>query len=69
MKKGERPQRATGAAVGIAVGLLEACVLGSGGRVLLFTGGPCTIGPGMLVGEDLAESIRTHKVWAKMPET
>ncbi|KAK9805138.1 hypothetical protein WJX72_001479 [[Myrmecia] bisecta] len=57
----ERPLRAIGAAAGVAVGLLEACVPGCGARIMVLTGGPCTTGPGLVVGVDKAEAIRTHK--------
>ena len=46
----------------VAVGLLECCAPGLGGRVMLMTAGPCTTGPGMVVGQDLAEPFRNHKV-------
>ena len=58
----DRHPRATGAAVGAAVGLLESCVPGSGARILTFTGGPCTLGPGTVVGLNRTEAIRMHKV-------
>ncbi|GAV00548.1 hypothetical protein RvY_11379 [Ramazzottius varieornatus] len=57
---GKRPLRATGAALGIAVSLLEACFPNTGARAMLFIGGPCTQGPGMVVGEELKIPIRSH---------
>ena len=63
----ERPSRATGAAVGAAVGVLEACVPGTGGRVMAFVGGPCTRGPGAVVGPSKAEALRTHNVSRPSP--
>ena len=27
---------------------------------MLFSGGPCTVGPGMVVGNELREPIRSH---------
>jgi protein transport protein SEC23 len=54
----ERPHRATGSALSIAVSLLEAAVPGQGGRVLSFIGGPCTFGPGQVVGIKLEEMMR-----------
>jgi protein transport protein SEC23 len=57
----KRPQRATGAAINIALSLLESCVPQSGARVLVFSGGPCTVGPGMIVGRELKEALRAHK--------
>lgn len=41
---------------------MENCIPGSGGRLMVFTGGPCTTGPGTVVGLTLEESIRTHRV-------
>eukprot|EP01114_Cavostelium_apophysatum_P003750 TRINITY_DN1387_c0_g2_i2.p1 TRINITY_DN1387_c0_g2~~TRINITY_DN1387_c0_g2_i2.p1 ORF type:complete len:752 (+),score=199.83 TRINITY_DN1387_c0_g2_i2:97-2352(+) len=60
VKNDKRPLRATGVALSVAVGLLENTVPDSGARVMLFTGGPCTVGPGMVVSEDLKEPIRSH---------
>lgn len=57
----KRPQRATGSALSIALSVLESCVPQSPARVLLFTGGPGTIGPGLIVGRELKEAIRAHK--------
>ncbi|GJP32016.1 hypothetical protein CLOM_g16562 [Closterium sp. NIES-68] len=34
--------------------------LESGGRVVVLLGGPCTVGPGMVVGSDMADCLRTH---------
>lgn len=58
--RGHRPQRATGAALTVAEGLLEAIVPSSPARIMLFTAGPGTVGPGMVVNTDLEETIRTH---------
>lgn len=54
----ERPYRATGAALSIAVSLLEAAVPGQGARIMSFIGGPCTHGPGQVVGVKLEEMVR-----------
>ncbi|OQV18774.1 Protein transport protein Sec23A [Hypsibius exemplaris] len=62
---GKRSQRATGAALGIAVSLLESCFPNTGARTMLFVGGPCTQGPGMVVGEELKTPIRSHHDIAK----
>ena len=62
LAKGRRAARATGAAVAAAAALLEATVPGTGARILVLTGGPATVGPGRVVGLDLAEPLRTHKV-------
>lgn len=56
----KRPQRATGVATSIAVSLLETLFPNCGARIMTFVGGPCTIGPGMVVGAELRESIRSH---------
>lgn len=58
---GHRPKRATGAAVSTAVALLEGCAPNTGGRVIVFTSGPATTGPGMIAETDLSEAIRTHR--------
>ncbi|EEA07304.1 Sec23/Sec24 trunk domain-containing protein [Cryptosporidium muris RN66] len=55
-----RPQRCTGAALTVATGLMEACCIQQSGRIMLFVGGVCTIGPGTIVSPPLAESIRHH---------
>lgn len=57
---GDRPLRATGLALNVAVGLLAATFAGFGARIMLFTGGPCTLGPGLIVGSKLKEPIRSH---------
>jgi protein transport protein SEC23 len=57
----KRALRCTGVALNVAAGLLEACnFVGSGSRIMLFTGGPATEGPGMVVGPELREPIRSH---------
>ncbi|KAL3133000.1 hypothetical protein ABBQ38_006909 [Trebouxia sp. C0009 RCD-2024] len=61
----QRLVRATGAAVGVGAALMENCIPGSGGRLMVFTGGPCTTGPGTVVGLALEESIRTHRDFEK----
>jgi protein transport protein SEC23 len=58
--KTTRPLRATGVAVAVAVSLLEHSFAGSVGRVMLFSAGPCTVGPGMVISEDMKELIRSH---------
>lgn len=55
-----RPFRCTGAALSVALGLVEATCPQSSVRVSLLVGGPCNVGPGMVVGEELAETIRSH---------
>lgn len=55
-----RPFRCTGAALSVAIGLLEVTYAQSSCRCMLLTGGPCNVGPGMVVGEELSEAIRGH---------
>ncbi|KAJ6430163.1 hypothetical protein OIU84_021550 [Salix udensis] len=57
---GHRPQRCTGAATSVAVGLLEGCSVNTGARIMIFTSGPATLGPGIVVDSDLSDAIRTH---------
>uniref|UniRef100_A0A7N0UCD6 Protein transport protein SEC23 n=1 Tax=Kalanchoe fedtschenkoi TaxID=63787 RepID=A0A7N0UCD6_KALFE len=58
---GHRPLRCTGAAISAATGLLEACSVNTGSRIMLFTSGPATVGPGIVVDSYLGNSIRTHR--------
>ncbi|CAD5113540.1 DgyrCDS2702 [Dimorphilus gyrociliatus] len=58
--QGKRSLRCSGAALSIAVGLLESTYLNTGARVLFFAAGPCTTGPGAVVGDDLKHPIRSH---------
>ncbi|XP_077248064.1 sec23/Sec24 protein transport family protein [Tasmannia lanceolata] len=59
---GHRLQRATGAAISASVGLLEGCLPpNTGGRIMVFTSGPATVGPGIVVETDLSKAIRTHQ--------
>ena len=55
-----RAQRCTGVAMSVAVGLLETTFPNTGARIMLFAGGPATEGPGMVVGVELREPIRSH---------
>lgn len=55
-----RAQRCTGAALGVAVGLLETTYQNTGARIMLFCGGPATQGPGQVVAPELRERIRSH---------
>jgi protein transport protein SEC23 len=59
-KNTERPQRCTGAAMSAAVGLLESTVQNQSARIMMFIGGPPTVGPGQVVSQDMKESIRSH---------
>ena len=56
----KRSLRCTGVALSVAVGLLETSFQNMGGRIMLFAGGPATEGPGMVVGPELREPIRSH---------
>jgi protein transport protein SEC23 len=58
--QGKRHLRSTGAALSIAVGLLESLYPNSGARIMTFIGGPCTQGPGMICDEELKSPIRSH---------
>ena len=55
-----RALRCTGVALGVAVGLMETSFQHSGGRIMLFTSGPATEGPGLVVGPQLKEPMRSH---------
>jgi len=57
----KRPLRCTGVALSVAAGLLEVPpFVNTGARIMLFSGGPATEGPGMVVGPELREPIRSH---------
>jgi protein transport protein SEC23 len=56
----KRPLRCTGVALSVAIGLLETTFPNTGGRIMLFAGGPATEGPGMVVSHELKEPIRSH---------
>ena len=56
--QGKRPLRSVGAALSIAVGLLECTFPNTGARIMTFMGGPCTQGPGMVVDDELKHPIR-----------
>ena len=56
----KRSLRCTGVALSVAVGLLETSFQNTGGRIMLFAGGPSTEGPGLVVGPELREPIRSH---------
>lgn len=58
--QGKRPLRSVGAAMSIAVGLLESTYPNTGARIMMFIGGPCTQGPGMVVDDELKHPIRSH---------
>lgn len=56
----KRALRCTGVALSVAVGLLETSFQNAGGRIMLFTSGAATEGPGHVVGPELKEPIRSH---------
>ncbi|GMH48282.1 hypothetical protein TrRE_jg7003, partial [Triparma retinervis] len=56
----QRVARSTGAAISVAAGMMEGAMARNGGRVMLFTGGPCTNGPGSIVGRAKTEDMRSH---------
>ncbi|XP_024962905.1 protein transport protein SEC23-like isoform X1 [Cynara cardunculus var. scolymus] len=58
---GHRSPRCTGAAILVAVALLEGCSATIGSHIMVFTSGPATMGPGMVVSQYLTQSIRTHR--------
>lgn len=58
---GSRPRRSTGAAISVALALLECYLINTGSRIMVFTSGPATIGPGVVVDSDLGKAIRTHQ--------
>ncbi|KJH50616.1 Sec23/Sec24 trunk domain protein [Dictyocaulus viviparus] len=60
--QGHRPLRATGAALSVAVTLLEQCFPNTGARIMVFIGGACTHGPGAVVGEELKTPIRSWHI-------
>lgn len=55
-----RPLRSTGAALSVAVSLLESTYPNTGSRILFFMGGPCTQGPGIVTSPELKDTIRSH---------
>lgn len=55
-----RPERCTGVAMAVAVGLLEAAYKGRSARIVTFVGGPPTVGPGVVVDISLKEQLRSH---------
>ena len=61
MKGDERPQRATGMAASVGIGLLELFAKNCSARLLLFVAGVSSHGPGQVVGLKLEETIRSHR--------
>lgn len=56
----QRPQRCTGVALSIAVGMLEKIGARRGARIMMFVGGPPTVGPGAICDRSLANVMRSH---------
>lgn len=65
----KRVARATGSALSAALALLDLAIPRKGGRVMLFTGGPCTTGPGSVVSRAKTEDMRSHADLAKNAES
>ena len=59
IKKGQRAARCTGAAINMAVSLLEILFPGTGGHILVFSGGPITKGPGKMAELERTSNVRT----------
>ncbi|KAG2356526.1 hypothetical protein BDR07DRAFT_439314 [Suillus spraguei] len=57
----KRALRCTGVAVSVAIGPLETTFLNTGSHIMGFAGGPAMEGPGMVVGNELKEPIRSHR--------
>ena len=57
---GNRPQRATGQALNVASLLLQGCYKNFAARIILFSSGPGTIAPGLIVSPELKDPIRSH---------
>lgn len=55
-----RAERSTGCAISVASSLLEITYPQSPSHIMMFIGGPCTSGPGLIVETDLSETIRAH---------
>ena len=64
----KRPARATGCALSVATSLLHLAIPRRGARIMLFTSGPCTSGPGAIVSRLKEEDIRSHADLAKKAE-
>eukprot|EP01126_Amoeba_proteus_P018431 TRINITY_DN1939_c0_g1_i8.p1 TRINITY_DN1939_c0_g1~~TRINITY_DN1939_c0_g1_i8.p1 ORF type:complete len:771 (+),score=124.02 TRINITY_DN1939_c0_g1_i8:74-2314(+) len=54
-----RPLRCTGVALKVTLSMLEFILPSFGARILLFSGGPATFGPGILVGTTTKEQMRS----------
>mmetsp|Transcript_4402 Transcript_4402/g.8480 ORF Transcript_4402/g.8480 Transcript_4402/m.8480 type:complete len:822 (-) Transcript_4402:68-2533(-) len=63
-----RPARCTGCALSVASSILDLACPHRGARVMLFTGGPCTSGPGAIVSRNKTADMRSHADLAKGAE-
>jgi len=61
----QRAARCTGAALAVALALLEGGGASCGARLLLLTAGPATVGPAAVVGCAQEEELRSHKDFEK----
>jgi len=64
----KRPARATGCALSVALSLSHLAIPRRGARIMLFTAGPCTSGPGAVVSRLKEEDMRSHADLAKKAE-
>lgn len=55
-----RNERSTGCAINVAFNMLSILYPKIGSRIMLFTGGPCTIGPGQIVETSFKNPLRSH---------
>lgn len=55
-----RPQRCTGVALSVAVTMLEKMCSKRGARIVMFIGGPPTVGEGAVAEEKLSTALRSH---------
>ncbi|GMM27813.1 hypothetical protein DAMA08_005290 [Martiniozyma asiatica (nom. inval.)] len=51
----------SGSALNVSTKILELLFPKASARIMLFSGGPCTVGPGNIVNTDLKEPLRSHK--------
>lgn len=64
----KRASRCTGCALSVATSLLHLAAPRRGARVMLFTSGPCTTGPGPIVSRNREDDIRSRADLAKNAE-
>eukprot|EP00529_Nitzschia_sp_RCC80_P018280 CAMPEP_0113499964 /NCGR_PEP_ID=MMETSP0014_2-20120614/32043_1 /TAXON_ID=2857 /ORGANISM="Nitzschia sp." /LENGTH=815 /DNA_ID=CAMNT_0000394203 /DNA_START=1 /DNA_END=2448 /DNA_ORIENTATION=- /assembly_acc=CAM_ASM_000159 len=64
----KRAARATGCALSVATSLLHLAIPRRGARIMLFTAGPCTSGPGAVVSRLKEDDMRSHADLAKKAE-